>query len=185
MNFLNWNFLSSLLKAGRAVLFSKKALAGGLLICLSVYVHFIFLLQPLKGKKWLSAIYKKPVKRTLQRVDGPLIKNDMNVRVLKVKQKNKIYLEFLSKQANGSYLVINLVELKGGREAYFEFWKKEREWASLLLMDDNGDGTLDVIAPTFDKFFRPQINVAIYNQKTGQFELSSPLSSPEIISPLF
>ena len=152
----------------------------GLLILISSYTHFIFLFQPLKGKKWLSMIYKKPFQRTLQKVDGPLIENSLDVRVLKVKHGNKIYLEFLSKQLDDSYLEINSVELKGNREAYFEYWG---EMISLLLLDDDGDGRLDVIAPTFDKFFRPQINLVVYNQKTSRFELKLNAKHPQVIFP--
>ena len=151
-----------------------------MLILLSVYINFIFIVQPLKGKKWLSKIYEKPLQQILQKVDGPLIENNMTVRVLKVKQGEKIYLDFLSKQTDDSYLLINSVELKGSREGYFEYWE---EIASLFLLDDDGDGWLDVLAPTFDRFFRPHINLVVYNQKTKQFELKSHSGYPRVIHP--
>lgn len=138
----------------------------------------MFIFQPVKGKKWLSKIYSPASQQTLQKVDGPLMESNIDIRVLKVRHKDKIYLEFLSKQDNGSYLAINSLELKGSREAYFDYWG---EMTSLLLLDDDGDGHLDVIAPTFDKFFRPQINLAVYNQETKQFELKPQAKPPKVI----
>ena len=163
--------------------FSKKFLFISFLFSLSVFVNLIFVFQPLKGKNWLSKIYKKPLQTTLQKVDGPLIANEIDVRVLKVKLGNKIYLDFLSKQADDSYSVINSVELKGNREAYYIWGKKAKlsETISLMLLDDDGDGALDVIAPTFDKFFRPHINLVVYNPKTSQFELKDSSDYPKII----
>ena len=146
-------------------------------------MNFTFIFQPLKGKKWLSKIYKKPLQQTLQKVDGPLVGSDMDVRILKVKHEDKIYLEFLSKQPDDSYLKINSVELKGNRDGYFEEYGGKV--ASLFLLDHDGDGRLDVLAPTFDRFFFPRSNYAVYNEKTGEFELKSEFAFPKVIRPSF
>ena len=182
MNFLNLNVVFALKHAANFI-FSRQMLFIAFLVLLSVFVNFTFIFHPLRGKHWLSKIYKKPLKQTLQKVDGPLIENGMDVRVLKVKKGNKIYLEFLSRQADDSFFIINSVELKGTREAYYRYWKKEKEMYSLLLFDDDGNGRLDVIAPTFDRFFLPQNNVVVYNQKTKQFELKPDSNYSQITSP--
>ena len=155
----------------------KRVLFVGVLFLISAYVNFVFLYQPSRGKKWLSKIYKKSIRQTLQKVDGPLGGIDMNIRVIKLKKRGKIYLEFLSRQADESYSFINSVQLKGSREAYFEYWE---DMQSLLLLDDDGDGILDVIAPTFDKFLRPQINLVAYNPETLKFELKSLSGYPQV-----
>lgn len=167
MKFLNLKIFSS-----------KTSWLLGLLFLISIVTHYIFIYQPLKGKKWLSLIYTKPIQKTLQRVDGPLIDSDMDIRVLKVKKGNQIYLEFLSKQPSKSYIKINSVLLKGHREAYYEYWG---DMISLAIQDADGDGRLDVIAPTFDKFFRPLINVVSYNPKSQKFELQKKVYSPRVI----
>ena len=159
--------------------FSRKMAVIGFFILVSLVINIIFIFHPLKAKNWLYKIYRKPLKQTLQIANAPLIENSLDIRILKVRSKNKIYLEFLSKQADDSYLEINSVELKGSREGYFEYWG---EMTSLLILDDDGDGKLDVIAPTFDKYFRPQVNLVIYNKKTKQFELKANADEPEIIS---
>ena len=149
-------------------LFSQRAAFTIGLVLLSFFVNFIFVRHPGKGKRWLSKIYQKPRKMTLQRVEGPLITNDMTVRVIKVRHNDKLYLDFLSLEADGSYRKINSVELKGSREGYFEYWG---ETASLGIEDTDGDGSLDVLAPAFDRFFLPHLNVVVYNRQTRRFEL--------------
>lgn len=166
----------------------QKLLWLALLVLFSLFTNFVFVFQPLKGKKWLSKIYKKPLQRTLEKMDVPLIENDMTIRVLKVKHENNIYLDFLSKQPDDSYLEINSVKLKGNRNAYFVYGKKRDTNAkvtSLFPLDDDGDGQLDVIAPTFDKFFLPQINLVVYNKKSEVFELKTTYSPPKVIKPEF
>lgn len=155
----------------------KKILLFGALFALSLFVHFLFIFEPLKGKKWLYKIYKPPLKQSLQVVEGPLIAHQ-NIRVLKIKRGNQIHLDFLSKQEDHSYLQINSVLLKGHKEAFFEYWG---ETSSLMLLDDDGDGGMEIIAPTFDKFFRPQINVVTFNKNTKKFELKNSQEIPKVV----
>ena len=192
LNFLNLKhyflIFKHLVKKSLYFFFSKKMLLIISLILFSVFTNFIFVFQPLKGKKWLSKIYKKPLQRTLEKMDVPLIENDMTIRILKIKHEGNIYLDFLSKQPDDSYLEINSVKLKGNRNAYFTYGKKRDANAkvtSLFPLDDDGDGQLDVIAPTFDKSFLPQINLVVYNKNLGIFELKSTFNLPQVVKPEF
>ena len=159
--------------------FTFKNFCLGFLLLFSFFINFIFIIRPLKIKNSLSQIYKKSYRQTLSRVEGPLTEIGLDIRVLKIKRGDKIFLEFLSKKANDSYWLINSIELIGSREAYFDYWG---EPSSLLLLDDDGDGLLDVVAPTFDKFFRPHINLAVYNKEIGKFELKKREYYPNVTS---
>ena len=103
------------------------------------------------------------------------------MRVNKVKSIHKIQLEFFSKEDDGSYSLINTVDLKGSREAYFNYGirGKTRPPSSLGFYDVNGDGTFDILAPTFNKFFHPYLNVVFYNSKTKKFELKNKVPHPQ------
>ena len=169
-------------------LLSWRAVFIVFLLLLSLSANFAFV-QPYKTKQWLIRLSNVPstafpalkkswlnrvfksAKRTskveLASKEG-LLFDSMEVRVVKTKYNGKIYLEFLSKKEDGSYSYINRVQLKGVRNGYFEFWEQP---ASLYFLDNDGDGILDIIAPTVDKFFRPHINIVVYNHDTRQFEL--------------
>ena len=161
--------------------FHRKSLFVCSLILLSLFINFMFVTQPVKSKNFISKIYKKKLRQTLSKVDGPLLEFGLDVRVLKIRDNDKLFLEFLSKKADNSYWFINSVELEGNREAYFDYWG---EPSSLLLLDDDGDGLLDVIAPTFDKFFRPRINLVVYNKESNLFELKSRRSYSKVVNPI-
>ena len=153
---------------GMSFLFSLKGFSLLFLILLAFYMNFLFVSRPLKIKTGLDQIYKKRFRQTLSRAEGSLIEAGLDLRVLKIKQGDKIFLEFLSKNADNSFWLINSIELKGSREAYFDY---RGEPSSLLISDDDGDGFLDIIAPTFDKFLWPHINLAVYNKDSKKFEL--------------
>ena len=157
---------------------SKKFWLAGAAGALSFYIQFIFLFQPLKGEKWISKIYKKPLKQTLAKAEAPLIASGMDIRVLKVQHGDKIFLEFLSKERDESFFLINSLQLKGSREASYELLGKT---GSLFVADADGDGALDTLAPAFDKLFRRHENIASYNPKTKKFELRPYLRYPQII----
>ena len=165
--------LSYFLRKFFVFLFSFKGLFIFFLIGLSLFVNLLFLFHPVKLKNGISQIHEKKSHKTLNRVEGPLIGVGLDIRVLKVKHENKIHLEFLSKQADNSYWFINSVELKGNREAYFDYWG---EPSSLLVLDDDGAGRLEIVAPTFDQFFLPHINVVVYNGEKSRFELKKHLN---------
>lgn len=175
------DFFNSLKFAIKHMPFKKILLAGGLAL-LAGYASFVFVFQPVKGKRWLSKLYKKPLKKTLQKAEDHLIENRGKIRVLKVKYKDQLYLEFLAKQPDESFHHINSVLLDGSREAYFKY---SDSMISLLIFDDDGDGQLDVLAPAFDKFLRPKINLVVYNKRTGKFELKPGASRPEVIPAQF
>ena len=159
--------------------FSQRAVFTIALILVSFIVNFTFINHPNRIKKWLSKIYQKPREMTLQRANAHLTASDMDIRVIKVKRKNNIYLEFLSHEADGSYRPINKVKLKGRRNGYFQY---SEETASLGIQDIDGDGYMDVIAPTFNRFFVPYLNIVFYNQKKRQFELQpEPRWQPQVI----
>ena len=176
MSFLKFETIILVFKSVLKFFSSKKNLLAVSLFIFSLLAHFIFVFHSQKTR-WLK-IHKKPDKQTLQRAEGPLVAEDQDIRVLKVKHKDKIYLEFLAKQPDNSFMGINSIQLKGSREAFFDYGG---EMASLIILDEDGDGKLDILAPAFDKFFRPQLNLAFYNQRTKKFELKKTGNYPQVV----
>ena len=171
-----------------SALFSLNGLLLLFLILLAFYMNFLFVVRPLEIKRALVKIkldrvlelaYTQSL-QTLRTVEGPLIEAGLDLRVLKIKQGDKIFLRFLKKNADNSYWFINAIELKGSREAYFNY---RGEPFSLSISDDEGDGSLDIIAPAFDKFFWPHINLAFYNKQSKKFELRKTRVYSKITTP--
>ena len=145
------------------------------LILIIIQVNYLFLFRFFLWEKWESYFVKeKP--EVLQVVYGSLMGNDMDIKVIKKRFKNNIYLEFLNQLPDGSSRFINSIQLKGKYESYFEYWGKT---FSLALLDADGDSQLDVIAPTTDKFLKPHINVISYSKESKKFELKENAELPQ------
>ncbi|MCY4512841.1 MAG: hypothetical protein OXB86_04055 [Bdellovibrionales bacterium] len=127
----------------------------------------MFISQPLFLKKWMRKF--KDHRHTILRVhEASFLEMNMDVKILKKRSSGSIYLEFLLKKPDGSFRLINSIDLPGPYNGYYEFGKGT---VSLGLLDQNGDGRMEVIAPTFDNFFRPHANIIFYHPKLHQFKL--------------
>ena len=131
-----------------------------------VGIQYIFVSRPLMGKKWIRKI-KNERPQTLQVLEVSLLEMNMDIKVLKKRYGDSMYLEFLSK-TDGSFRLINSVNLPGQYDGFLEYQKGT---ISLGTIDQNGDGRLEIIAPTFDKFLRPHFNIVFYHPELRQFKL--------------
>lgn len=154
-----------------------------ILLLLSLLVNIFFIFNPLKIKSGINTFIRASKTMTLQRLEGTLLEHDLKIRVTKTIRKNVVYLNFKSMQPDGSYKIINSLKLKGSREAYFLVGQKNVNQAliSLMLLDVTGDGFLDILAPTFNKFLTAHLNVARYNPINKKFELAELKNSQPII----
>ena len=131
-----------------------------------VGIQYIFIFHPLIGKKWIRKI-KNERPQILQVVETSLLEMNMDIKILKKRYRGSIYLEFLSK-TDGSFRLINSVDLPGRYNGFLEYQKGT---ISLGTIDQNGDGRLEIIAPTFDKFLRPHFNIVFYHPELHKFKL--------------
>ena len=147
-----------------------KALIVLCLFMLCVGVQNTFIVQPPFLKQWIGKL--KGQRDWILRIEeASFLEMNMDVKMLKKRRPgNSLYLEFLAKQPDGSFRLINSVDLPGRYDGYYEFRKGT---VSLGLLDQNGDGRMEVIAPTFDKFFRPHPNIIFYHPELNQFKLRS------------
>ena len=150
----------------------------GLFFLPAFYLTFIYMTDSVSLKNGLQK-FKNQKPQLLQKVTGSILGDGVDIRVNKVKHKDKIYLDFLSQTGKDTFYFKQSLVLKGKHEGFFDYWD---ESLSLALVDENGDGYLEIIAPTFDSFFRPHLNVVFYNKKTTQFELKKTFKKPTVIS---
>ncbi|MBC6414849.1 MAG: hypothetical protein GDA46_00415 [Bdellovibrionales bacterium] len=156
------NKISDFLKKKAIFLFSWK-------VVFLFFFLFLFILSYIffeKEKKVFFNLFRKQYIKKLSRVEFE--ESGSKFRIIKLKKKDKIYLEILSEQSNQSYQEVQVLELTGNREAYFDYWE---ERFSLSVFDYDGDGTLDIGATTFDSFFKPHFHLLVYNKKDQKFNL--------------
>lgn len=157
--------------------YKKESLFLGFLLILSFCSNAFFILFPEKAGQLPLNFFKAPAIEKLSRVEFSPDAESPSFRVIKLKKKNKIYLEILLERPDGSFEQTQQVELKGNQEAFFDYWN---ESLSLFALDYDGDGRLDLGAPSFDSFFKAHFELLIYNKSAQKFELKKIRKGPQI-----
>ena len=179
-----------LLKNLRLFASGKNLLLAALfIICLTV--NLLFFSYPLekiqgalkktvwaKAPKWLNLHGTS----TLSLMDAYFLGGEKRIR--KTQKGRRIYLEIYDSSEN-SLSWIDSIQLKGRYNGYFEYSGKHmgqhfNETISLGILDQEGDGQLEIVAPAFDKFFMPHVNLVFYNSLKKKFELRRSLEKPSI-----
>ena len=139
------------------------------LLFLTLWTQYLFVFQPRFVKKWTARL-NNGKSQILRVFEVSLLERDLDVKILKRKRGNSLSLEFLSRLPDGSFRLINSVDLPGKYDGFFEYQKGT---VSVGSMDQDGDGRLEIIAPTFDKFLRPHFNIVSYHPELNKFILHS------------
>ena len=157
--------------------FKKEVYFLSFLFILSLTVNTFFILYPERAKNLCLKTFKLQALEKLSRVEFSPEPKSPKFRVIKLKKKNKIYLDILVEKTDGSFEQTQFLELRGNQEASFEYWD---ESFSLFALDYDGDGKLDLGVPSFDSFLRPHFELLIYNEDTGKFALKKVKKEPKI-----
>ena len=157
--------------------FQKEIFFLSLLLALSIGLNTFLILAPHKARSLVNRLIKVKVIQNLSRVEFSPDETSPSFRVVKIKHRNKLYLEILIQKEDSSFQKIQRLELKGNQEAYFDYWN---ESYSLFALDYDGDGSLDIGVPSFDSFLKPQFELLIYNKNEQNFELKKMRQNPKI-----
>ena len=157
--------------------FQKEIFFLSLLLILSIGLNAFLILNPYKARSLLNRFVKVKLIENLSRVEFSPNESSPTFRVVKVKNRNKLYLDILIQKEDRSFQNIQRLELKGNQEAYFDYWN---ESYSLFALDYDGDGSLDIGVPSFDSFLKAQFELLIYNKNKQNFELKKMRQKPKI-----
>lgn len=100
---------------------------------------------------------------------GDLLGIGRDLTVAKVRTRDSLFIEVYEPRENGGQRLVERIELEDKKDGYFNFNGR----ATNLAIDDiDGDGRLEILAPSFDQNLVGHLNVFSYNQGTGLFQLS-------------
>ena len=133
---------------------------------------------PAKAQRWL----KLRGSSTLSLMNVDLL--DGRKRIRKVQKGRRLYIEIYD-SSDGRLSLIDRIQLKGRHNGYFEYSGKSmgknfNKTVSLSVLDQDGDGLKEIVAPAFDRRFMPYVNHIRYNSQKGKFELSPGLEPPAV-----
>ncbi|WP_413291988.1 hypothetical protein ACLSU7_11235 [Bdellovibrio sp. HCB185ZH] len=109
----------------------------------------------------------------IAKVSGSLTPQGPKVTVLKIQSKNFLELEVYNLEGSDGMTIMAKIPLAESRDGYFSL---KGNSTNLALTDVDGDGTSEIVAPTFDDQMVPRLNIFKYNSTTHGFDK---VSSPE------
>lgn len=118
-------------------------------------------------------LFSSESRTVIAKVTGSLTPQGPHVTVLKIQSKNFLELEVYNSSAEDGMVMMAKLPLAESRDGYFTL---KGNSTNLALTDFDGDGTLEIVAPTFDDQMVPRLNIFKYNSATHGFDK---VSSPE------
>jgi len=106
-------------------------------------------------------------RRLLAKISGDLTGQGLHVTVLKIQLKDRIVVEIYEEENSETTDLMARLMLPEKRDAYFEL---KGNATNLGLADVDGDGTLEVMAPTFDEQMMARLNIFKFNPQTRGFD---------------
>ena len=127
----------------------------------SVYLLFSDLRKVIRSK------WKSQKEELLSVVQGDISGNGHFIKVLKFKTKEGIRVEFLKETDSGVRETITSAVIKDPYNGFFEYRGRAIQ---LGMSDVDGDGIMEVLAPSFDENLIAHLNVYYYDQYAGDFK---------------
>lgn len=110
----------------------------------------------------------------LAKTSGHVTSEGLLVSVFKIRQDGFLKIEIFRMDAKSSEsTLMQVIDLPETRDGYINF---QGNATNLALSDTDGDGAMDIIAPTYDDQMTPRLNVFRFNQTLSVFERAT---SPE------
>lgn len=148
----------------RWILFSVLLITASALVAI--------LLTPQLRENLLEHIY--PIGReVLATAEGDLLSEGEPAKVIKYRTREGIFVEILRPQANGDLSLVDRIALPDKHDGLFNLHGRVTR---LAVADVDGDGRMELLAPTFDNQLVPHLNVFRYSSATGRFEPVQPLN---------
>ncbi len=112
--------------------------------------------------------YFFPSQRTiLAKISGDLTGQGVLVTVLKIQSGENLFLEVFVEESPGNSSLLAKLNLAEKRDGYFSL---KGNATNLGLADVDADGTLEIIAPTFDDQMVARLNIYKFNSQTRSFD---------------
>lgn len=106
-------------------------------------------------------------RKIVAKVDGTLGKNGPKVVILKIQSGSALSLEVYQSEEQGGLTLLSKLPLYETRDG---FVLVQGNATNLALVDVDKDGTLEIVAPTYDEQMVPRLNIFRFNSDTSSFD---------------
>ncbi len=126
------------------------------------------------SREFIRSVIISNSRQILAKADADLTGQGLHVAIVKVKTADTLSLEiFETEGASGQMKFTKRLVLPEKRDAYFNF---RGNATNLVVTDVDGDGTLEIVAPTFDENLIPRLNVYKFDPERHDFYRLGPES---------
>lgn len=133
-------------------------------IALNILSNIALFSSPVR--QWIQARMNVNRSEILSVVQGDLLNDGSRVKVVKFKTMEGIVLEFYSDNRDGSRYQISRVVLPNAKDGFFNH---RGEAVQLAVTDLDGDGTMELLSPTFDDQLVAHLNPFRYSSEQDGF----------------
>lgn len=109
----------------------------------------------------------------LATAEGDVLNDSTTAKVIKFKSRDGIWVEIVKLEAEGKSTLIDRILLPDKHDGLFNY---QGHVTRLAIADIDQDGSLELLAPTFDQQLVPHLNVFRYNPALKKFEPYQPTS---------
>jgi hypothetical protein len=106
-------------------------------------------------------------REVLSTAQGRIAGGSNEYTVAKVKTQNGLFLEIYENAEHGTQKLVETIALADKRDGYFNF---NGQATNLAIDDIDGDGKLEILAPTFDQNLVGRLNVYNFDPSTKSSE---------------
>lgn len=112
-----------------------------------------------------------PGREVLATAEGDLIGDGTSTKVIKYRDEEGIFVEILKIEAAGGSTMVDRILLPDKHDGLFNY---QGHVTRLAIADVDGDGKMELLAPSFDNQLVPHLNVFRYNPAIQRFEPFQP-----------
>jgi hypothetical protein len=135
-------------------------------LCLISACLAVLTLMP-SSREFIRSVVVSNSRSILAKAEADITGQGMKVIVIKVETADSLALEIFEYEADSQKLKFSKrIILPEKRDAYFNF---RGNATNLVMTDVDGDGTLEIVAPTFDENLIPRLNVYKYDPERHDF----------------
>ncbi|MBK9322142.1 MAG: hypothetical protein IPM97_04150 [Bdellovibrionaceae bacterium] len=153
--------------------FNIDSLLLGVLILLALAVTTVAVIPSLRQE--FKGYFFPNERKILAKIRGDLTGQGALFTILKIQSGEDLFLEVYIEEGPDDSALLAKINLTEKRDGYFSL---KGNATNLGLTDVDGDGTLEIIAPTFDDQMVARLNIYKFNIQTRNFDrVNAPASS--------
>jgi hypothetical protein len=126
-------------------------------------------------REWVQTYIQDTSREVLATAEGDLLNDGSLVKAVKYKSGDQVFIEILRSTPDHSFSLVDRIDLPDKHDGLFNF---HGHITRLAITDIDGDGKMELLAPTFDSQLVPHLNIFRFNPTLKRFEPAQPPKKP-------